>query len=98
MRLEAPLVALGETRQKGGKLVYAWAAEGDLDPERAVSNAFPAQWPPGSGLTIMVPEVDRVQWFNPDEARGRIKDAQAVFIDRLEAVLAERSEAAPTPP
>jgi predicted NUDIX family NTP pyrophosphohydrolase len=91
MRIDGvPLMPLGETRQKGGKLVHAWAAEGDLDPATAVSNRFPATWPPGSGQTIMVPEVDRVAWFDPAEARARIKDAQAVFIDRLEAALAEK--------
>jgi predicted NUDIX family NTP pyrophosphohydrolase len=98
MRLEGvPLTPLGETRQKGGKLVHAWAAEGDLDPAAAVSNTFPATWPPGSGHTILVPEIDRVAWFDPDEARARIKDAQAVFIDRLEAALAAGSRQASGP-
>ena len=76
-------IALGEIRQKGGKLVEAWALEGDLDPARAHSNTFPFQWPPRSGRWITIPEIDRVDWFAPDEARRRIKETQIPFIDRL---------------
>jgi predicted NUDIX family NTP pyrophosphohydrolase len=76
-------VALGEIRQKGGKLVEAWALEGDLDPATAHSNTFPFQWPPKSGRWITIPEIDRVEWFAPDEARRRIKETQIPFIDRL---------------
>jgi predicted NUDIX family NTP pyrophosphohydrolase len=76
-------IDLGEIRQKGGKLVVAWALEGDLDPTMAHSNTFPLQWPPRSGRWITVPEIDRVDWFAPDEARRRIKDTQIPFIDRL---------------
>jgi len=86
------LVALGETRQKGGKLVHAWACEGDLDPDTATSNTFEMTWPPLIGRRITVPEIDRVAWYDPAEARARIKAAQAVFIDRLEAHLARAGE------
>ena len=85
-------IPLGETRQKGGKLVHAWAVEGDLDPSTATSNEFEVEWPPRSGRSISVPEIDRVAWFDGTEARSRIKEAQAVFIDRLEAHLAARRE------
>lgn len=74
---------LGEIRQKSGKRVVAWACEGDLDPATAESNTFPLEWPPGSGNWMDVPEVDRVEWFDPDEARRRLNPAQAEFIDRL---------------
>jgi predicted NUDIX family NTP pyrophosphohydrolase len=80
-------IDLGEVRQKGGKLVVAWALEGDLDPATAHSNTFPFQWPPKSGQWITVPEIDRVEWFAPDTARRRIKDTQIPFIDRLLEVL-----------
>ena len=80
-------LALGEIRQKGGKFVEAWALEGDLDPATAHSNTFPFQWPPRSGRWITIPEIDRVEWFAPDEARRRIKDTQVPFIDRLIEVL-----------
>lgn len=83
------LIPLGETRQKGGKIVHAWAAEGDLDPATATSNTFEMTWPPLVGRRITVPEIDRVVWFEPDEARARVKEAQRVFIDRLESHLAE---------
>jgi predicted NUDIX family NTP pyrophosphohydrolase len=76
-------IELGEIRQKGGKFVEAWALEGDLDPATAHSNTFPFQWPPRSGKWITIPEIDRVEWFVPDEARLRIKDTQIPFIDRL---------------
>jgi predicted NUDIX family NTP pyrophosphohydrolase len=76
-------IELGEIRQKGGKLVEAWALEGDLDPAAAHSNTFPMEWPPRSGRWITVPEIDRVDWFSPAEARRRIKDTQIPFIDRL---------------
>jgi len=80
-------IDLGEIQQKGGKYVVAWALEGDLDPADAHSNTFPFQWPPNSGQWITVPEIDRVEWFLPDEARKRIKDRQIPFIDRLIAAL-----------
>jgi predicted NUDIX family NTP pyrophosphohydrolase len=86
-------IDLGEIRQKGGKVVVAWAVEGDLDPATAHSNTFPLEWPPRSGRHITVPEIDRVEWFAPEEARARIKDAQIPFIDRLTAALAAPVEA-----
>ncbi len=76
-------IDLGEIRQKGGKVVVAWALEGDLDPATAHSNTFPFEWPPRSGRWITIPEIDRVEWFSPDEARRRVKDTQIPFIDRL---------------
>lgn len=88
--LTGGLTELGEITQKGGKRVVAWAAEGDLDPAAATSNTFLLEWPPRSGRTIEVPEIDRVAWFDPAEARLRIKDRQVPFIDRLEERLATR--------
>jgi predicted NUDIX family NTP pyrophosphohydrolase len=76
-------IELGEIRQKGGKLVEAWALEGDLDPATAHSNTFPLEWPPRAGTWITIPEIDRVEWFAPDEARRRLKDTQIPFVDRL---------------
>lgn len=77
------LVALGTARQSGGKVVTAWAAEGDLDAAVARSNTFTLEWPPRSGVMREFPEVDRADWFTLDEARERINPAQAVFLDRL---------------
>ncbi len=81
-------IEVGEIRQKGGKYVVAWALQGDLDPNTAQSNVFPFEWPPRSGRWIEVPEIDRVAWFAPDEARRRIKETQIPFIDRLLEALA----------
>ena len=81
------MLPLGEVLQKGGKRVIAWAVEGDLDPAVAHSNTFAMEWPPGSVRKVDIPEIDRVAWFAPDEARTRIKDRQIPFIDRLEVLL-----------
>lgn len=83
-----PLVALGTVKQQGGKTVYGWAAEGDLDPAKATSNTFSFEWPPFSRRIKTYPEIDRVEWFSPDEARRHIKEAQLPFLDRLDAALA----------
>lgn len=77
------LMDLGEVRQRGGKVVRAWACEGDLDVTRLVSNTFTMEWPPRSERQQEFPEVDRAAWFGVDEARRRINPAQAAFLDRL---------------
>jgi predicted NUDIX family NTP pyrophosphohydrolase len=74
---------LGSIVQKGGKVVFAWALEGDLDPETAASNTFEMVWPPGSGSVRTFPEIDRVAWFDVDEAKRRVKPTQIPLIDRL---------------
>lgn len=77
------LIELGSVRQKGGKLVHAWAAESDFDPALLDSSGFELEWPPRSGARRTFPEVDRAQWFDPGEARRRILPAQAELIDRM---------------
>jgi predicted NUDIX family NTP pyrophosphohydrolase len=84
---DGDLAELGATRQAGGKLVTAWAVEGDVDAGSVRSNTFALEWPPRSGVMREFPEVDRAQWFALDEARRRINPAQAVFVDRLEDLL-----------
>ena len=83
------LVALGEVRQRGGKLVTAWAAAGDLDPTAITSNTFTLEWPPRSGRRREFPEVDRAGWFDPATAREKLLAAQAELVDRLLAALGE---------
>ena len=78
---------LGSTRQAGGKVVRAWAVEGDLDPTRMRSNTFTLEWPPRSGAMREFPEVDRAEWFALAEARRRINRAQVVFLERLREML-----------
>ena len=81
---DGPMLELGSIRQAGGKVVHAWAAEGDLDPATIDSIGFEMEWPPNSGRTESFPEVDRAEWFDLDTARRKIVPAQATFIDRLE--------------
>jgi predicted NUDIX family NTP pyrophosphohydrolase len=85
---QRPFIPLGSVRQKAGKVVHAWAWEGDADPARVTSNIMETEWPRGSGRRLTFPEVDRCAWFDPRAARVRINPAQATLIDRLEAELA----------
>jgi predicted NUDIX family NTP pyrophosphohydrolase len=87
---EGERIDLGSIKQKGGKVVRAFAVEGDFDVEKAVSNEFEMEWPPRSGVMARFPEVARAGWFGPAEARRKLKAAQVPFVDRLEAALAER--------
>ena len=77
------LIELGSVRQRAGKVVEAWAAEGDFDPAELDSNTFALEWPPRSGEQRQFPEVDRAEWFDPEQARQRILPAQSELIDRL---------------
>ena len=77
------LIDLGDVKQKGGKVVSAWAAEGDLDADAVRSNTFTMEWPPRSGRTVEFPEIDRAGWFAVDAAREKLVAAQAEFLDRL---------------
>ena len=77
------LTELGTVRQSGGKLVTAYAAEGDLDPAGITSNTFTMEWPPRSGRMQEFPEVDRAAWFTREQASKKINAAQAEFLVRL---------------
>jgi predicted NUDIX family NTP pyrophosphohydrolase len=81
---------LGEVQLKSGKSVRVWAVEGDLDAALARSNEFEIEWPPRSGRRLTIPEVDKVAWFAPDEARRRAHPVQAAFVDRLLVALGSR--------
>jgi len=74
---------LGEIRQASGKLVTAWAFQGDCDPAKLVSNFCQIEWPPRSGRQIEVAEVDRGAWFSIPVARTRILKSQEPFLDSL---------------
>ena len=88
IRPEGPFHPLGSVEQRAGKVVHAWAFEGDVDPAAIRSNSFRAPWPPGSGQWRTFPEVDRAEWFALDEARRRINPGQAPLLSALEALLA----------
>lgn len=86
---EGPFIPLGSVRQKGGKVVIAWAFQGNCDPASIKSNTFSVEWPPRSGRRAEFPEIDRAAWFSMDEARKKILKAQVDFLERL-AQSAER--------
>jgi predicted NUDIX family NTP pyrophosphohydrolase len=74
---------LGSIKQAGGKIVSAWAFEGDCDPDKMVSNHCEVEWPPRSGRLIEIPEADRGAWFSIDEAKRHITSTQIPLLDRL---------------
>ena len=80
---QGAFLELGTVQQSGGKVVSAWAFEGDCDPAAMVSNHCQVEWPPRSGRMIEIPEVDRGGWFSIAEGRERILKSQAPFLDRL---------------
>jgi len=82
-----PFVALQPVKQKGGKLVHAWAFQGDCDPATIRSNTFAMEWPPRSGQQQAFPEIDRAEFFDLETARRKVKAAQVGLIDELEMIL-----------
>jgi predicted NUDIX family NTP pyrophosphohydrolase len=80
-------LALNPIKQKGGKIVHAWAFEGDCDPTAIKSNTFKIEWPPRSGKWITIPEVDRAEFFDIATAKQKINPAQADFLHQLTALL-----------
>jgi predicted NUDIX family NTP pyrophosphohydrolase len=81
-------VALGEIKQAGGKIVHAWAFEGEWGERVLRCNSFELEWPPRSGRKQAFPEVDRACFFAIDEARRKLNRAQVALLDRLLARLA----------
>jgi predicted NUDIX family NTP pyrophosphohydrolase len=94
LKPEGPFLSLGAIRQRAGKLVHAWAWEGDADASATTSNVMRTEWPRGSGQFLSFPEIDRCAWFPADVARVKMNAAQSELLDRLEAALND-SEAAP---
>jgi len=82
-KAEGELVDLGEIRQPSGKIIHAWALEGDLDETRVISNTFRLEWPRRSGIIREFPEIDRAGWFGMDLALKKIQEGQSGFLDRL---------------
>lgn len=84
---------LRAVKQAGGKIVHAWAVEGDCDAAAIKSNSFTLEWPPRSGRSQSFPEVDRAHWFALAEARDKINKGQVGLLDQLEQLLAARDSA-----
>ncbi|MFN2383244.1 MAG: NUDIX domain-containing protein [Gemmatimonadota bacterium] len=83
MRPTGPFAALTPIRQKGGKIVHAWACAGEFDPDALVSSTFTLEWPPRSGRMATFPEVDRAAWFPLAEARSKILPSQLPLLDQI---------------
>ena len=84
---KGPFIALTPIPQKGGKIVHAWAFEGNCDPSAIVSNTFTMEWPPKSGRQMQFFEIDRADFFDVAAAKRKIKAAQAPLIDELEGII-----------
>lgn len=92
IEVQEPLFELGTIVQKGGKIVHAWAAAGELPKNyELISNLFELEWPPRSGKKQQFPEVDKGDFFSIEKARDLINPAQAEFLDRLVEVLDRKS-------
>lgn len=89
-----PSIDLGEVRQAGGKIVRAFARQGDFDASVIESNRVEMEWPPRSGRRVSVPEIDRAAWFGADAAREKLISAQSAFVDRALERLASSSTVA----
>jgi predicted NUDIX family NTP pyrophosphohydrolase len=81
--IDGNFVELKPIQQKGGKMVYAWAVEGNADPENIVSNTFKQEYPYKSGKWITIPEVDKAGWFSVEEAKEKMNAAQVEFVEQL---------------
>ena len=83
MRFEGEFIELAPIKQAGGKTIYAWALEADLDPGEIKSNEFEMEWPPRSGKKQSFPEIDRGAWFLVDKAKEKINKGQVGLIEDL---------------
>jgi predicted NUDIX family NTP pyrophosphohydrolase len=83
IKAEGEFISLDQMRQPSGKVITAWAFEGDCSPESIRSNTFSMEWPPKSGRTQEFPEVDRADWFSLDDARKLILKGQVGFLERF---------------
>ena len=84
LKADGPFQELTPIQQKGGKIVHAWAFEGDFDPTCVRSNTYQMEWPPRSGRFQACPEVDRACFFRMDEAKTKINPAQVALLEELE--------------
>jgi predicted NUDIX family NTP pyrophosphohydrolase len=87
LEAHGPFIPLNPIKQFGGKLVSAWAFDGDCDPAAVRSNLFSMEWPPRSGCLVQFPEVDRAAWFDLDTAARKILKGQGGLVEELRSLL-----------
>lgn len=88
---DGDFIPLGSQKQSSGKVITAWAVEGDCDADAIRSNTFTIQWPPGSGRQQSFPEVDRAGWFSIEMAMQKIVKGQVGFIEALVQTLSDKT-------
>jgi predicted NUDIX family NTP pyrophosphohydrolase len=86
IRPTGPFIPLTAIKQKGGKLVHAWAFKGDCDPQACKCNTCTIEWPPHSGRQMEIPEIDRVEFFDLPAAKKKIKAGQEALLEEFEAI------------
>lgn len=89
-KISGAFIGLKPIVQKAGKMVYAWAIEGDIDAQAIRCNTFKVEWPPKSGNWKTYPEVDKAEWFKTTEAKEKINPAQIEFITELIHLLSQK--------
>lgn len=82
--VDGNFISLGKLKQSSGKVIHAWALEGELDADKIRSNTFTLEWPSNSGRLREYPEVDKGTWCDLKTARRKIFKGQIPFLDRLE--------------
>lgn len=82
-----PYTELKPIVQKGGKKVFCWACEGDIEISKIVCNHFTIEWPPRSGKTSDFPEIDKAGWFTAEQAKEMINERQFAFIEELQEIV-----------
>ncbi|MBI5817362.1 MAG: NUDIX domain-containing protein [Verrucomicrobia bacterium] len=83
-----PFIELTSVQLRSGKIVHAWAFEGDCDPAALHSNTFSLEWPPRSGKVCEFPEVDRAGFFTVAEAKEKMSERQFPLVEELQRKLA----------
>ena len=89
LKINGEMKELSPVKLKSGKIIYAWAIEQDFNPSHFKSNSFEMEWPPKSGKKESFPELDKVMWFELDEAKKKINSGQVSFLDQLKNIIDE---------
>jgi predicted NUDIX family NTP pyrophosphohydrolase len=85
--VDGKFIKLKPVKQKSGKVIYAWAVEGDIDESNIVCNIFQLEWPPKSGKITEIPEIDKAEWLDLTIAKQKINPAQAALIEELVSLI-----------